>query len=92
MEEEGQAFSLSNDTESAVASMLLQVGSSDPAGLVERCARLSFGMVEKVLHGSVWRLTSLLLRTDGVVKTGTASCLWNVGDKYGLLAIPSSEC
>ena len=49
----GQAFSLSNDTESAVATMLKQVGSSDAARFAERCARLYLGFMEGVLYGSV---------------------------------------
>ena len=75
MEEEGQAFSLSTDTELAVASMLKQVGSSDPDKSAENCAFISFDFMEEVLHGSVWRLT-----TNDVVKLRTAASRRNAGD------------
>ena len=62
MEEEGQEFSLSYDTESAVASMFKQVGQPGLARTVDHCA-LS-------LCGSVWKRISLLLTTDDVDRPG----------------------
>ena len=74
VEEEGQAFSLSNDTDSAVASVLKQIGGS----------LRTFPLRHK-LGSSVCKMISLPLTTDDVVKIRTTACLWNVGDKCGLL-------
>ena len=83
MEEEGQVFSLSNDTESTMASMFKQVGCQVSLGRWS-AAHFPCKTMEEVFFGSVWNMISLLLTTDDVVKVRTAACLWNVGDKYGL--------
>ena len=72
--------------------MFKQVGSSDPARLVECCARLSSGVMEDVLYGSVWGFISLPLTTDVVVRLCTAACRWNVETNIRCSATLSSAC
>ena len=73
---------MSNDTESAVASMCARVS----GGLIPwrgAVSRLPFSKMEEVLMGSVWELLRPLLAADDTVKLRIAARCWNVGDKYG---------